>query len=646
MSVLESGRLVAGKYRIERLLGSGGMGDVYLAHDQSLDRKVALKVVKRGRGQGREARARFLREARVTAGLRSRHAVTLYEAGHTEEGDAFLVLELLRGETLARRLEQGRLPSVEVARLGIEACEALAEAHAAGIVHRDLKTENIMLVRAPSGEVEAKLLDFGLARDVSEERLTRTGALVGTARSMSPEQVEAAEVTAASDVWSLGVALYEALSGRAPYAGATSADVMANIASRAPEPLAPLCPDAHPELVQAISACLSRAPEDRPTAEALRARLLPIAPRVTRAADPPAPPAGVARRRRSISTGIVLGLAALAAVAVVGGVIGLLVVLTASPARLVASASVAPPTAEVVATSAPSVAETAPAPSLAESAAPGAPTCECKAQGGPSLCAQPQPPMCACADGGRILWDTEAAARANDGKYQNVAASPTRPGAEGARCEGWLSMGGAATKTLGVLECSVCSKPTRTKAQPGAACRGYHTNGMLLDGRWACEAAGPPQGAPAMTGPLCECRSGSGLCTALDAPECQCECTDCGAGYMLHATPELAEASPGEGAGFARNYKGSGLKSEDSCRGYWRPRGDAGAETHAGKLVCSVCRHVEVRKVAPGARCHGFNDSGQELDGFYYCDVPADESVRGTKCKPMGPDAWRCHLVR
>ena len=206
------GEVVLSRYRLCRRLGTGGFGTVWLARDERLERDVAIKLLPRERLHF----ARFEREARATARLNHPGIVTLYEAAADDEG-AYLVSELVRGHTLGRLLEEGRLSDQDIIRIGVALCDALEYAHRSGVVHRDLKPSNILVPEAPvSGADMAKLTDFGVARLVGGDSLTRTGDVIGTTAYMAPEQAEGREAQPCADLYSLALVLYEALTGVNP----------------------------------------------------------------------------------------------------------------------------------------------------------------------------------------------------------------------------------------------------------------------------------------------------------------------------------------------------------------------------------------------------------------------------------------------
>ncbi|MGH9879939.1 MAG: protein kinase domain-containing protein, partial [Pyrinomonadaceae bacterium] len=233
-----------GRYQVLSLLGAGGMGEVYHARDVKLGRELALKVLPTSFPSGRD-RLRLEREARTASALNHPNILTIYEIEQIEE-HRFIAAEFIDGETLRQRITRGRMKLREVLDVAIQIASALSAAHAAGIVHRDIKPENIMLRR----DALVKVLDFGLAkltepqsttisRDEStlEWLNTEAGVVLGTSAYMSPEQARGLAVDERSDIWSLGVVLYEMLAGRLPFAGATRSDVIASILEREPPPL-------------------------------------------------------------------------------------------------------------------------------------------------------------------------------------------------------------------------------------------------------------------------------------------------------------------------------------------------------------------------------------------------------------------------
>lgn len=241
-----TGTVVAERYRVERLLGQGAMGSVWAGRHLSLDQLVAIKFLHPRLAGSREALRRFDTEAKAAARVRSRHAVTVHDHGVTADGQPYIVMECLEGESLGQAIERrGRLPLEEVAEIVSQAAKALDEAHAAGIVHRDLKPDNILLARDPeAGRLgyTVKLVDFGIAKLVHDDAATgaaatQAGAVLGTPHFMSPEALtSSAPVTAASDVWSLGACAFAAVCGRVPFEGDAIGDVVLKVCA-APMPV-------------------------------------------------------------------------------------------------------------------------------------------------------------------------------------------------------------------------------------------------------------------------------------------------------------------------------------------------------------------------------------------------------------------------
>ncbi len=223
------GKTVDRRYLILDVIGRGGMGVVYRARHQILQREVALKTVRREVVQDETAVKRFLTEARSIAALTNPHTVTIHDSGVTEDGTLYYTMELLTGQPLSHLLRRhGRLPYRRAADLMAQVCESLAEAHAKGIVHRDIKPDNIFVTRA-EGKDLVKLVDFGIAKvldETGEGPVTRTGMLCGTPRYLSPEQVSGEKAGPAADLYALGVVLYELLTGSPPFSGETPAQVM------------------------------------------------------------------------------------------------------------------------------------------------------------------------------------------------------------------------------------------------------------------------------------------------------------------------------------------------------------------------------------------------------------------------------------
>jgi serine/threonine protein kinase len=267
-SRLGTAPLVLDRYRLHRRLGTGAFGTVWLAHDERLDREVAVKIVARERVVG----GRFEREARAAARLAHPGIVTLYEAAVDDDG-AYLVSELVRGGTFDQLLSAGRLSDRDVVSIGIALCDALAHAHAHGVVHRDVKPSNILVPERPLTPAQvAKLTDFGVARLVGGDSLTLTGDVIGTLAYMAPEQAEGREVGPSADLYSLALVIYEALTGLNPVRGGTAAQRARRLGAHLP-PLRRQRRDLPRELGQAIDLALRPRPRERGRLEELRGAL-------------------------------------------------------------------------------------------------------------------------------------------------------------------------------------------------------------------------------------------------------------------------------------------------------------------------------------------------------------------------------------
>ena len=262
---VETGTLIAGRYRIDTLLGRGGMAEVYEGYDDRLQRPVAVKVLRPDMAARDDVRNRFEFEARHAARLSHPNVVGVYDTGE-DDGIPFLVMELLPGETLADAIARGPVDQTWLKRVAGDVLQALGAAHAAGIVHRDIKPGNIVL--ATDGC--AKVTDFGIAKTLevaAEEKaqndLTSTNQLVGTPAYLAPERIDGAPATPRSDLYSLGVVLYEALSGVKPFMGATAIAVADAVQRATPTPLTELRADADPAFVSVVDRAMSRDPADR-----------------------------------------------------------------------------------------------------------------------------------------------------------------------------------------------------------------------------------------------------------------------------------------------------------------------------------------------------------------------------------------------
>ena len=258
------------RYSVERTLGRGGMATVYLAHDSVLDRPVALKVLAEHLADDDQFRERFLREARLAAKFSHPNVVQVYDADEDERGP-FIVMEYVEGETLADVLHRrDRLPAAEAVGIGVQVCSALEAAHAAGLVHRDIKPQNILI--RPDGRV--KIADFGIARSLTATRHTEIGTVLGTAAYLAPEQARGEEVTPAADIYSLGVVLYEMVTGRTPFEAETLPELVLKREQGELAPPRDVAPEVPLALERVIMRCLALRPEHRPASAAALAREL------------------------------------------------------------------------------------------------------------------------------------------------------------------------------------------------------------------------------------------------------------------------------------------------------------------------------------------------------------------------------------
>ena len=290
------GDVIHGKYKVERVIGEGGMGLVVAAKHLTLDRSVALKVLNQKSQESQEALERFTREARAAARIQSEHVGRVLDVDAMPGGAPFIVMELLDGHDLSEEIRRNqRVPVEKAVAFMLQACEAIAEAHASGIVHRDLKPANLFLSKSASGNQMVKVLDFGISKITRREEagsitankaLTNPTSMLGSPLYMSPEQMKAStEVDARTDIWSLGVILYELLSGRSPFDANTIPMICAAVLSQTPPPVGVVLsqmgvntpiPDGIERIVQR---CLQKDPEKRYRDIAHLARALsPFAP--------------------------------------------------------------------------------------------------------------------------------------------------------------------------------------------------------------------------------------------------------------------------------------------------------------------------------------------------------------------------------
>ncbi len=267
MSDVHVGSVINGRYEVDAVLGKGGMGTVYGAHDLQLERKVALKVLHDADALDDVAVKRFKREAMALGKLGHPHLCTVYDVGALESGVPYIVMEHLDGMTLGQRLKQvPALGTSLLVHLLSQACDALSTAHDAGVLHRDIKPDNIFLVRESGSTWSAKLLDFGVAKfskdgmlGDAEASLTKTGMVMGTPYYMSPEQARGQrDLDARLDVYAMGVVAYEALGGARPFAGTPINLILVKILSERPVSLATLRPTLPAEVVAVVEKAMSK----------------------------------------------------------------------------------------------------------------------------------------------------------------------------------------------------------------------------------------------------------------------------------------------------------------------------------------------------------------------------------------------------
>ncbi|HWA74479.1 MAG TPA: serine/threonine-protein kinase [Polyangiaceae bacterium] len=286
---MSPGDVLAGKYRVERVLGAGGMGVVVAALHLELEERVAVKFLLPEYADNENAAKRFLREARAAARIKSEYVARVIDVGRLETSAPYMVMEYLEGRDLSALVSGGPLPIDDAVDYVIQACHAMAEAHAAGIVHRDLKPANLFLAQRSDGTRVIKVLDFGISKgaaggDLPEASLTKTSTMMGSPYYMSPEQMRSArDVDHRTDIWSLGVILFELISGRTPFQGDSLPGLLTSIMTDTPPSLTGLRPDVPLALEQIVLRCLRKSRDDRiQDVGALTRALLPFGSRRSR----------------------------------------------------------------------------------------------------------------------------------------------------------------------------------------------------------------------------------------------------------------------------------------------------------------------------------------------------------------------------
>jgi serine/threonine-protein kinase len=280
---VREGEILAGKYRVDRVLGVGGMGVVVAAHHINLDEPFAIKFLLPETLKNADAVARFTREARAAAKIKNEHVARVSDVGTLENGAPYMVMEYLEGLDLSEWLAQrGRMPIEQAVDMILQACEAIAEAHALGIIHRDLKPANLFVANRANGRLCVKVLDFGISKSSHlGGAMTSTSALMGSPLYMSPEQMQSSkDVDPRSDIWALGVILYELVTGQAPFNAETLPELVLRIMRAPPPPLRQVIPDAPAALEAVLLRCLDKERSARFASVAeLTAALAPFAPR-------------------------------------------------------------------------------------------------------------------------------------------------------------------------------------------------------------------------------------------------------------------------------------------------------------------------------------------------------------------------------
>jgi serine/threonine-protein kinase len=288
---VREGDVLDGKYRVEKIIGKGGMGVVVAARNLALDAKVALKFLLPSRLPSEQAVSRFTREARAAARITSEHVARVHDVGLLENGAPYIVMEFLEGEDLSQWLRnRGPLPIDMAVDFVLQASVAAADAHSLGIVHRDLKPANLFCVRRSDGQLMIKVLDFGISKvtgptEAAAGVITTTGTMMGSPHYMSPEQMQSArDVDHRSDIWALGVIAFELLTGKVPFPGGTFGEIILACSTKPPLPLRSFRPEAPEALEAVVQRCLEKDPRARYANVAeLALALAPFAPPRARA---------------------------------------------------------------------------------------------------------------------------------------------------------------------------------------------------------------------------------------------------------------------------------------------------------------------------------------------------------------------------
>jgi serine/threonine-protein kinase len=315
-SPVSVGDILGGKFAVERIVACGGTGVVVRARHLALREVCAIKLMRADVGDDPTTRARFLREARAIARLKSDHVVRVFDVGELEDATPYMVMEYLEGVDLEVTIrQQGALPLVEAARYVVQICAALAEAHRSGIVHRDLKPGNVVVTRGEGGAPRLKLIDFGISKVLGADdpilKTTQEGTILGTPLYMAPEQIMGASVDARTDVWAVGMILYELVTGRTPFAERSAVvTTLAHILSAPPTPPSAHVPDLPREVEAIILRCLEKRPAARPASVGEIVRVLERFTEVRAPAEPhreaPSPPRVSATRRWMVGVAIAL----------------------------------------------------------------------------------------------------------------------------------------------------------------------------------------------------------------------------------------------------------------------------------------------------------------------------------------------------